>query len=190
MFTGIIKNLGTIENKAIDKLTISADANLINALSIGESIAVNGICLTVVEKSSGTISIDFIPETESRTNLKYISEKDYVNLELPATPTTFLSGHIVQGHIDTIAQVKKIQKNENSTIFTFGIEKKWFKYLVSKCSITINGVSLTVIDITENNFTVGIIPHTFQNTTFSNLKRDDFVNIEIDILAKYIEKLK
>lgn len=188
MFTGIIKNLGKIENKTKDKLTISADDSLVNKLSIGESIAVNGICLTIVEKYTDTFSIDFMPETEKRTNIIYLENKNYVNLELPATPSTFLSGHIVQGHIDTVAQIKKIEKMENSTVYTFSITKTWLKYIVSKGSVAINGVSLTVIDVLESCFTVGIIPHTYGNTTFSSIKVDDFANIEVDILAKYVER--
>ncbi len=190
MFTGIIKDLGKIKKKTENTLNISADTELVGKLSIGESVAVDGICLTVVDKSENTFSTDFIPETKLKTTIKFLLENGIVNLELPVTSTTLLSGHIVQGHIDTIAQVTKTKKKENSMIFTFVIEDKWLKYLVSKGSVTINGVALTVIEVGVNNFTVGIIPHTLQNTNFSTLKLDDFVNIEIDILAKYIQKLK
>jgi riboflavin synthase len=189
MFTGIIKNQGKIIKKNNNTVEISTNIKLIEKLSIGESIAINGICLTAVDKTDNSFSIDFIPETKKRTNLQYLKINDIVNLELPTTPTTLLSGHIVQGHIDTTAKIVSINKKDNSTIFRFEINSKWIKYIVEKGSIAINGISLTVISSVGRGFTVGIIPHTFNNTNLSELRVNDFVNIEVDILAKYLEKL-
>ena len=189
MFTGIINHLGKIVEKKGGKLSIASDKYLLKSLQEGTSIAVNGICLTVTKHSSRDFSIDFIPETEKKTNIGSLSKNDLVNLELPATPGTFLAGHIVQGHVDDVGKVKEIIKKGNSRIFTFEINKKLSKYVVPKGSIAVNGISLTVIDVDKNNFSVGIIPYTLKNTMFHSIKTGDLVNIEVDVLAKYIEKL-
>ncbi len=189
MFTGIITNLGEVVNKSGNKLIIKTDRNLINKLSKGTSIAVNGICLTVVNSLEDSFSIDFMPETEKKTNIKYLQIGSIVNLELPATADSFLSGHIVQGHIDEVAKLETITKEGNSYILKFSIPKNISKYIVEKGSIAVNGISLTVIDIEDKFFTVGIIPHTWDKTMLHTIKSGDYVNIEIDVLAKYVEKL-
>ena len=149
MFTGIITNLGEVVNKSGNKLIIKTDRNLINKLSKGTSIAVNGICLTVVNSLEDSFSIDFMPETEKKTNIKYLQIGSIVNLELPATADSFLSGHIVQGHIDEVAKLETITKEGNSYILKFSIPKNISKYIVEKGSIAVNGISLTVIDIED-----------------------------------------
>ncbi len=189
MFTGIIEQLGKVVDKQNGKLTISTEKKLLQKLKTGSSISINGICLTVTEFSNTDFSIDFMPETEKKTNIGTLSKRDLVNLELPATPDTLLSGHIVQGHVDGVGKILKITKDGNSSIFTFTGDKKLLKYLVPKGSVAINGISLTVIDIGKNYFTIGIIPHTWMKTMLHKAKIDDLVNIEIDVLAKYIEKL-
>jgi riboflavin synthase len=123
------------------------------------------------------------------TALQHWIKDDCVNLELPATPTTLLSGHIVQGHIDCIAKIDKISVEGNSQIFQFAIPKNISKYLVKKGSICVNGISLTIINCSDDFFTVGIIPHTWEKTMLHTTKIGDLVNIEVDVLAKYIEKL-
>lgn len=189
MFTGIITYLGEVVNKSENKLIIKTDRNLINKLSKGTSIAVDGICLTVVDLIEDSFSIDFMPETEEKTNIKYLQIGNMVNLELPATAKSFLSGHIVQGHIDGAAKLKTITQEDNSYILKFSIPKDLSKYIVQKGSIAVNGISLTVIDVGDNFFTVGIIPHTWVKTMLQTIKLGDYVNIEVDILAKYLEKL-
>jgi len=189
MFTGIINNAGKISEKTDSRLTITTDKKLIGKLNEGASIAVDGICLTVVSFTKDKFSIDFIPETAKKTSIRYFKKGDAVNLEMPATSSTFLAGHIVQGHIDAVGKIINIKKNGNSRIFTFSLPENIEKYIVKKGSVAVNGISLTVIDVTKKHFTVGIIPHTWKKTMLSTAKIGDYVNIEADVLAKYVEKL-
>lgn len=186
MFTGIITNLGKIKSKTKHSLSITSERKFIEKINKGDSISVNGICLTVTKTRRDYFVIDFMKETANKTNIIYLKINDLVNLELPATPNSFLSGHIVLGHIDNIGVLKEITK---AKILKFTVSKSVSKYLVTKGSITINGISLTVIEAKSNYFTVGIIPHTWENTMLHALKLGDLVNIEVDILAKYIERL-
>lgn len=189
MFSGIISQLGQITAKKAKLLQISADKKFPDLFKSGDSISVNGICLTVMQKDRKGFAADFMPETENKTTLKYLKVGDIVNLELPATPNSFLSGHILQGHIDTIAGLSSIRKEGNSRILEFKILPEFSKYIVSKGSIAVNGISLTVIKAGRNFFTCGIIPHTWKNTMLKDIKLGDFVNIELDLLGKYLEKL-
>jgi len=189
MFTGIITDLGTVKNKTQSTLSIKADPQLITKLTTGASISVNGICLTVVTCDNDTFSIDFMPETSKKTTIHSLKIDDEVNLELPATPDTFLAGHIVQGHVDAVGEIVSIEDEGNSRIFTITVPNMLMKYIVEKGSITINGISLTVIDIHKNRFSVGIIPHTWEQTMLHTTKAGEYVNIEVDVLAKYLEKL-
>lgn len=189
MFTGIITNLGKISKKGANRLSVKANKELLGKLSNGLSIAVDGICFTITSKSGDVFNIDFMPETEARTNIKYLKGGSLVNLELPATPNTFFSGHIVQGHIDAVAKLEDITKEENTYILKFTIHDSFFKYIVTKGSVAVNGISLTAINSGKKYFTVGIIPYTWENTTLHTLKLGDFVNVEVDILAKYLERL-
>jgi len=189
MYTGIITHLGTVLEKTPTDLKIKADSQLLQKLSKGESIAVDGICLTIVSKDKNSFSINFMPETAKKTNIQYLNPATKVNLELPATASTLLSGHIVQGHIDMVGLIKSIVKKGNSYLFAVTIPQSFNKYLVEKGSISVNGISLTVISVSSDEFTVGIIPHTWEHTMLHTAKVGDFVNLEIDALAKYIEKL-
>ncbi|MBU1031671.1 riboflavin synthase [Patescibacteria group bacterium] len=191
MFTGIISNLGKLNNKNGAIFTFSADSVFCKKISKGTSIAINGTCLTVFKKpTKNSFSVEVMPETQNKTMLGHLKINDLVNLELPLTPQSFLSGHIVQGHIDTVSKLLSIKKEKNSRILKFFTPRGFKKYIIEKGSIAINGVSLTIIKATKNNFTVGIIPYTWDNTMFHILKPADFVNIEVDILAKYLEVLK
>ena len=190
MFTGIITHLGKVGEKTKTNLKIKTDTQLLNKLAKGDSIAVNGICLTVVEKDKTSFNINFMPETEAKTNISGLKQEATVNLELPATANTLFSGHIVQGHVDGVENIISIVKKGNSYLFAFSLTKGLNKYLVEKGSIAINGISLTVISVTNDEFTVGIIPHTWKNTMLHEAKVGDQVNLEVDILAKYIEKLR
>lgn len=190
MFTGIITHIGKLIKKDQSVFTFSADHDLIKQLEEGTSIAVNGVCLTVLYKpTTDELSIEIMPETEQKTNMHTLNESDIVNLELPATPQTFLSGHIVQGHVDTTAKIIEIKEDGNSHVFKFEIKSELTKYIIEKGSITINGISLTVIHASDNQFTVGIIPHTWKHTMLHMAKLGDLLNIEVDVVAKYIEKL-
>lgn len=190
MFTGIITHLGKVVKKENTVFTFSADASLVQHLDMGTSISVNGVCLTVLKKPTvDTFSIEVMPETQQKTNMHTLKKDDFVNLELPATPQTFLSGHIVQGHVDATAEIVDIQPDGNSHLFTFAVSPELTKYIIVKGSITVNGISLTVISVSSEFFTVGIIPHTFKNTMLHKAQKGDLVNIEVDVLAKYIEKL-
>lgn len=189
MFTGIIENLGTVVNKTENQLEIKADSNFMERISQGLSISVNGICLTVINFNQESFRVDFMPETADKTNISSLQTGDQVNLELPATPETFLSGHIVQGHIDGTVQIINITQNQNSRILKFAVNENLSKYLVVRGAVALNGISLTVIDVQNNYFTVGIIPHTWNKTMLHTLKTGNDLNIEVDILAKYLERL-
>lgn len=189
MFTGIITHLGTVKKKSESKLTIKTDSKLLAKLKQGTSIAVDGICLTVVSKDKETFTINFMPETAKKTNVQYFKAGTEVNLELPATIDTLFSGHIVQGHVDGIGKIKAIKPEGNSRIFTFGISRELNTYIVEKGSICVNGISLTIISVDKTEFTVGIIPHTWNVTMLHGTKVGDIVNLEVDALAKYVEKM-
>lgn len=187
MFTGIITHKGKLREINDNKLVIESD--LAEGLAVGDSVSVNGICLTVAGADENSFSVDFIDETKQKTTIEKLKPGDVLNLELPATPSSLLSGHIVQGHIDTTAEIKQIISEGNQKTFVFKLRDNLSKYMVNKGSITINGASLTLISANERKFSVGIIPHTYTSTTFSELRVGDQVNIEVDVLAKYIEKL-
>ena len=189
MFTGIITDTGKVAGKTRTALEISAERNILRALKKGGSIAVDGACLTVASKNADSFSADVMPETFKRTNFSSLTARCVVNLELPATPKSFLSGHIVQGHIDGTATIKKIRRSGNSCIYYFTAPAKLLKYMVEKGSVAINGISLTLIDVTKGGFSAGVIPHTKKNTALSSAKAGDDVNVEVDILAKYVNRL-
>jgi len=187
MFTGIVNHQGNISSTARNKLVVESE--LAKKLTVGDSISVNGICLTVTEKYTDHFVVDFTPETAAKTTILKLAAGDKVNLELPATASTLLSGHIVQGHIDTTASLIKIQKTGNARRLGFKIAEKFGRYIANKGSVAIDGISLTVSSVHGGEFTVHIIPHTWQKTTLNKLRIGDDVNVEVDILAKYIGKL-
>lgn len=189
MFTGIISNLGNLEEKNDLLFTFSAPKSFLKDISKGTSVSVNGVCLTVFKKEKNNFSVEIMPETEKRTMLGNLRVNDSVNLELPAKPDDFLSGHIVQGHVDGVGEVAGIKKNKNSHLITIIIPGNLVKYIVEKGPIAVNGISLTVIKVKKESFMVGIIPFTWENTMFKKIKVEDTVNIEVDIIAKYVEKL-
>lgn len=190
MFTGIITNLGKLTKKEGSVFTFNTDRDFCKKIEKGTSIAINGICLTALNKPTGNyFSIEAMPETLDKTTLGQIKIGSPVNLELPATPNTFLSGHIVQGHIDGVSKLLDIVVSGNSRLLKFSSPPSLAKYIAKKGSIAINGVSLTIIDVTKDYFTVGIIPYTWNNTMLKAIQPGDFVNIEVDILAKYLERL-
>lgn len=190
MFTGIISHLGRVKKTKSFGLEIEADRKLESHLKKGASVAINGVCLTVKANSKNNIfNVDIMPETFKKTALASLKAGDLVNLELPLTVGDEFAGHIVQGHVDGVGEVLEIKREGNSRVFKFEIPPELAKYIVPKGSIAINGISLTVIKAEGAGFKVGIIPHTWENTMIKNLKDGDKVNIEVDILAKYVEKI-
>lgn len=189
MFTGIITHLGKLRKVKQSTYAISCDQSFLAKIEKGESVSINGICLTVVERYKDFFSVDCIPETKLKTNIEYLKVGDLINLELPATPNSFLSGHIVQGHIDGVGKLENIKKQASSHILKFSIPGNLSKYIASKGSIAVCGIALTVIKASKDFFTVGIIPHTWKSTMLRSIKIGDLINIEVDILAKYLEKI-
>ncbi|KKW19417.1 MAG: Riboflavin synthase, alpha subunit [Parcubacteria group bacterium GW2011_GWA2_51_10] len=189
MFSGIITHTGEVTDASRSSISIRARRDVLEKLARGASIAVDGACLTVVKKDAKSFVADIMEETMRRTTLSKLRRGAKVNLELPMTAATFLSGHIVQGHVDGVAKVKEIRKKDASFIISLEAPAEISRYLVNKGSVAINGVSLTIIEVRGQTFSVGIIPHTWKATTFGTLKAGDLVNIETDILAKYVAKL-
>lgn len=196
MFTGIIESLGKV--KSIQKSESEKDFVLkispenkkyFDDVKLGESIAVNGVCLTVASMDSQDYTFYVSPETLERTQFKSLHEQELVNLERALKVSDRLSGHIVQGHVDGIGTLVGIKKNADSVHLKFKIPESLSKYCIEKGSICINGVSLTINTIFDHVINVMIIPHTWEHTQFIELKMNDLVNIEVDVLAKYVEKL-
>ena len=193
MFTGIIENIGKVifieEVSNSYMIKIEVDDLLID-ISNGDSIAVNGTCLTAVNVESNIFSFDLSPETMKLTSFKSLRKGDFVNIEFPLTLNKFISGHITTGHVDTIATIKTLLKNTESWFIQIKIDKIYLKYIVHKGSICIDGVSLTVNKVDGDMIDLMIIPHTYENTIIKNYNVGDSVNIEVDYIAKHLEKLK
>ncbi len=191
MFTGIIEELGTIQNLVPedDNLHIHVQSNITNELKIDQSVAHNGVCLTVVEKEGDTYVVTAIKETLDKSNLGKLAIGQKVNLERCMQMNGRLDGHIVQGHVDTTATMTKVEEENGSWKFTFEYKAHPEHVTVEKGSITINGVSLTVVDSTQNGFSVAIIPYTYEHTQFHTLQAGDRVNLEFDIIGKYVAKM-
>ena len=191
MFTGIIEELGKIQGVNIGvnsgKLTIGCEM-VLKETKLGDSIAVNGVCLTVVDIAKDYFVADVSPETFRVTSISGLKTGDVVNLERAMPANGRFGGHIVSGHVDGLA--KFIEAKENGAFYDLKIElnPEQSKYVVKKGSISINGISLTVASIVENVITIAVIPHTYEKTNLKTLKRNDFVNIEVDMMARYIEK--
>ncbi len=191
MFTGIIETMGVVEDIKIDanNFDITIRSKVSDDLKIDQSIAHDGVCLTVVAKTPGTHTVTAIKETLDRSNLKNWKPGDKVNLERAMLAGARLDGHIVQGHVDTTATVTKIENEDGSWVFHFKYEPHVEHILVDKGSVCVNGTSLTVVNPTSTEFSVAIIPYTFENTDFGQLKVGDLVNLEFDIIGKYLMKM-
>jgi len=191
MFTGIIEEVALIHHleKENDNLHITVEAHFTSELKIDQSVAHNGVCLTVIEINSNLYKVTAIKETLDKTTLKNLSVGDFVNLERGMILGERLDGHLVQGHVDqTGVCIGKTSQN-GSHIFTFEYSNEYENITIEKGSITINGVSLTVFNSGDNNFSVAIIPYTLENTTFDKLNVGDVVNLEFDVIGKYAKKL-
>ncbi len=194
MFTGIIEGIGKVEkitkdtkNRSAIQMTVNLGKNA-KGLKIGQSVALNGVCLTVTKKLQNKCNFEMIDETTKKTDLGNLKEGSIVNIERSLKAGDRLEGHFVLGHVDGVGIIKKIQKNPKEVQVWFEIPKALSKYVVKKGSIAVDGISLTVVDLKKNLASVCIIPHTIQVTNFKTKKAGDKVNIETDILGKYILK--
>lgn len=193
MFTGITEELGYVKsftgasNGA--KLEVRCSSDFLKDVKIGDSICINGVCETVTHINSDGFSVDVSDETVSVTNFSVLKANDALNLEKALTLNSRLGGHIVSGHIDCKGTIISIEKHSDFYDISVGIPNEYSKYIVYKGSVTVNGISLTVADIHDSIFKVAIIPHTYNNTNLKDLNIGEFVNIETDILARYVEKL-
>lgn len=192
MFTGIIEEIGTVrsikKNTHSAVLTVKA-LKVLDDLNMGDSIAVNGVCLTVVSITDSLFSADVMHETVNRSNLWNLRAGDMVNLERAIMLNGRLGGHIVSGHIDGTGVIRSIKKDENAVWFTIRAPKLILRYVVEKGSVAIDGVSLTVASVTENDFGVSVIPNTVKCTALGKKHTGDVVNLENDCVGKYVEKL-
>ena len=191
MFTGIIETLGIIKDlkKDNDNLDITVSSNITHELKIDQSVAHNGVCLTVVAISNSEYTVTAIRETIEKTNLANWKIGDSINLERGMKLGDRLDGHIVQGHVDQTGICKSVEEAGGSWYFTFEYDSKLNNITIEKGSITINGVSLTVVNSKEKEFSVAIIPYTFENTNFKNVKIGAIVNLEFDVVGKYVSRL-
>ena len=189
MFNGIIYNQGSIFKiiKRDKGLNIFVKSNLkVSNKDMGLSVACDGVCLTLISFKNKKMEFYLSNETIKRSKFKFLKLKDIINLELPLKYGTKISGHICQGHVDTVGKVFKISKIDKSYVFDFEIPSKERKHLIEKASISVNGISLTISKVTKKGFQIWIIPHTYKETNLSTLKKSSLVNIEIDILSKYV----
>ncbi len=193
MFTGIIKAVGSIAGLSPQgsdlRLAIDTGKLDLNDAQLGDSIAVNGVCLTAIQLSSRQFSADVSNESLSRTTLRSATVGTPVNLELAVTPSTRLGGHIVSGHVDGIGQIVAIEPDGRSFRLTVAAPEDLARYIAEKGSICIDGISLTVNAVTSTHFSINIVPHTWQETTLAALSVGSEVNLEVDIIARYLERL-
>ena len=191
MFTGIIETLGRVEKieKDRENINFTIQTNITHELKIDQSIAHNGVCLTVVAISGKNYVVTAIKETLDKTNLGHLSENDLLNIERAMKLGDRLDGHIVQGHVDQTAVCSEVLENDGSWIFTFVYDANANNITIEKGSITVNGVSLTVVDSKKNQFSVAIIPYTYTHTGFSKFKKGTIVNLEFDVIGKYVARL-
>jgi riboflavin synthase len=192
MFTGIIEEIGTIRSVLQGTrsvcLTIGAE-KVTEDLKIGDSINTNGICLTIVSFNRGAFSADVMPETLRRTNLRHLTTGGKVNLERAMKLNDRLGGHLVSGHIDGTGTIRKTWEEDNALWFNIAAESKILKYIAEKGSVALDGISLTVARVDDSSFDVSVIPHTQTVTTIPEKKAGDIINIECDLIAKYLEKV-
>lgn len=191
MFTGIIETLGIVTKviKELDNLHITIKSTITNELKVDQSVAHNGVCLTVVAINNDEYTVTAIKETLDKTNIGNLKVSSIVNLERAMKLGDRLDGHIVQGHVDETGTCTHIKNENGSTVFTFNYNSTNNNITIEKGSITVNGVSLTVVNSKENSFSVAIIPYTLENTCFKTLSKNDVVNLEFDVIGKYVSRL-
>ena len=192
MFTGIVEELGKIQEietrSSGMRFTISAKL-VMDDLNIGDSISINGVCLTVTEKKEKEFSLDLVPETLDKSNLGELIEGNYVNLERAMQASDRFGGHILQGHVETLGVILDKQQQEDNAVISVGLDPEWMRYCIPKGSIALDGISLTIANIEANIVEIALIPHTLENTTLGLKSKSDTLNIETDIIGKYVERL-
>lgn len=191
MFTGIIEELGVVTNikKDQENLHITVKSGISNELKIDQSLSHNGICLTVVDLNTDSHTVTAIKETLNKSNISDLIVGSRINLERAMKMGARLDGHIVQGHVDQIGKCTNVIETKGSWFYTFEYDSSFNNLTIEKGSITINGVSLTVVDSKDNSFSVAIIPFTYEHTNFHEIKIGDYVNLEFDVIGKYVAKL-
>ena len=191
MFTGIIETIGTVESLYSEgkNINLLVSSSISKDLEVDQSVSHDGVCLTVTNKSKKSHNVTIVNQTIQKSKFSDLRIGSELNLERSMKINGRIDGHIVQGHVDDVGKCVNIEDESNSWIFTFQISDKFSRYLVEKGSISINGVSLTCFDIKDKFFSVAIIPHTYQNTNFNKIKINDFVNIEFDIIGKYVDRI-
>ena len=193
MFTGIIEEIGTVlsveRGARSSRLTIGSPGVIFSDLKLGDSISVSGVCLTVASLSKDSFKADVMQETLSRSALGRLKSGDKINLERAMPANGRFGGHMVSGHIDGIGTISSINSDDNAILFTIKADDKLMRYVIEKGSIAIDGISLTVTQVFANEFGVSIIPHTAENTTLARKSAGDSVNLENDMVGKYIEKM-
>ena len=190
MFTGIIESLGKITDLKVDRgnIDFTIESDISNELKVDQSVSHNGVCLTVTEVNNNTHTVTAVKETLDKSSLTNFSINDLVNLERAMKLGERLDGHLVQGHVDGVAKCLEVSVNDGSWIYKFEYDISNEMLLIEKGSICINGVSLTVFDVAENTFKVTIIPYTYENTSFKTLREGVIVNIEFDMIGKYLAR--
>ena len=191
MFTGIIETIGTVESldNEGNNINLLVSSSISKDLEVDQSVSHDGVCLTITNKSNKSHNVTIVNQTIQKSKFSDLRIGSELNLERSMKINGRIDGHIVQGHVDDVGKCVNIEDESNSWIFTFQISDKFSRYLVEKGSISINGVSLTCFDIKDKFFSVAIIPHTYQNTNFNKIKINDFVNIEFDIIGKYVDRI-
>ena len=188
MFTGIVEEVGKVTSAQSGSLVI-ADGDILQRLELGGSIAVNGVCLTITSFDNNAFSVDIMPETKERTNLGLLSAGDRVNLELPLALGGQVGGHLVQGHVDATGRVASVVWNGEAMIIMFEASPEVMRYIVEKGFITVDGVSLTVMTKDTSSFQVSVVEYTRRHTILGDRQVGDLVNLEVDVIAKYVEQL-
>ncbi len=187
MFTGFIEEIGRVTSVSSNKLAIAA-STVLEGTKLGGNICVNGICLTVTKLSAGAFTVDIMPETLRRTNLGLLRAGDAVNMERPLTLAKLLENHLVQGHIDATGRVASVSQEDEAIMMSFEAPPEVMRYVVEKGFITVDGVSLTVVTQDTSSFLVAIVSYTQKNTTLGRRQVGELVNLEVDIIAKYVER--
>jgi len=191
VFTGIVQELGHVAGveRNGEGLRLRIDAGLAGELAAGDSVAVSGVCLTAVDPADGTFTAELSPETVARSSLGSLAEGDPVNLELPLRPADRMGGHIVQGHVDGVGTMEAVSDKGNARDVRFLAPAALLRYVVEKGSVTVDGVSLTVTEVDDAGFSVSLIPETLARTTLGTGRPGRPVNLEVDVIAKHVEKL-
>ena len=192
MFTGLIEEIGTIEqiqkHRGTLRFTLSVK-EVVKDLAIDDSVALNGVCLTVVEFSKSNFQVEAVEETLNKTTFGSLKNGSQINLERSLRFSDRMGGHFVQGHVDAVGEVAAVQRQEGGVLLSIKLPAHLLKYVISEGSIAIDGVSLTIARLKENQITISLIPHTLEKTTLANLKVADKVNIEVDLIGKYVERI-